>query len=350
MSDSELAFKAINAQFAEAIFTRRVLRFTLGIGIAVAIAAVFDWQLAFILPVFVAKFLVDRVVPTVQTIYELLISMVVTIAIAWMVSLGPVQYPFVLLPLLALMMLWAYYLFSDPKWNFFATILIVSTLVLPYLGILHPGAAIFFGVGLSFSGVVAVIIFTLLHILLPDLAPEKETHSESELSNDERLYESVRALIISFPVISFFFLFEVTGALLTMIFIAILSLQTAGTKSVKVSLFLLLTNGIGGVLAIIFYNMLVVVPELAFYIGLTMIAALFFAQKIYDDPAKAPIFAGIFSALLVVVGSTASSTDADVATNFYIRIAQLFIVGVYMVVASFFLETRNWKFLQTNHD
>ncbi|WP_144209375.1 DUF2955 domain-containing protein [Shewanella donghaensis] len=346
MSDNGSVSKASDADFAEAIFTRRVLRFTLGIGVAVAIAAVFDWQLAFILPVLVAKFLVDRVAPTMQTVYELLISMVVTIGIAWLVSFGPVQYPMVLLPLLALMMLWAYYLFSDPKWNFFATIFIVSTLVLPYLGILHPGAAIFFGVGLSFSGVVAVLIFTLLHILLPDLAPEKDLHSESELTKDERLYESVRALIISFPVITFFYLFEITGALLTMIFIAILSLQAAGSKSVKVSLFLLITNGIGGVLAIVFYNMLVIVPELAFYIGLAMIAALVFAQKIYSDPAKAPIFAGIFSALLVVVGSTASSTDADVAANFYIRIAQLFLVGVYMVVASFFLETRNWKFLQ----
>ena len=344
MSDN--ASTAIDPALEEAIFTRRVLRFTLGIGLAVAISAVFAWQLAFIVPVFVAKFLVDRVEPTIQTVYELLISMVVTIGIAWLVSFGPVQYPLVLLPLLAVLMLWAYYLFSDPKWNFFATILIISTLVLPYLGILHPGAAIFVGVGLSFSGVVSVLIFALLHILLPDLSPNRETHVAAGLSTDERLYESVRALIIAFPVITFFFLFEITGALLTMIFIAILSLQSAGSKSVKVSLFLLITNGIGGVLAIMFYNMLVIVPELVFYVGLAMICALLFSQKIYADPAKAPIFAGIFSALLVVVGSTASSTDADVATNFYIRIAQLFMVGVYMVVASFFLETRNWRFLQ----
>ncbi|MCL1141781.1 DUF2955 domain-containing protein [Shewanella gaetbuli] len=351
MSDNAAAQDSSNAkntELVEVIYTRRVLRFTLGVGIAVAISAFFEWQLAFILPVFVAKFLVERVAPTIQTVYELLNSMVVTIGIAWMVSFGPVHYPFILLPLLALMMLWAYYLFSNPKWNFFATILIVSTLVLPYLGILHPGIAIFVGAGISLSGVIAVLIFTLLHILLPDLAPEKERFSEPELSSDQRFYEAIRALIISFPVITFFFLFEVTGALLTMIFIAILSLQAAGTKSIKVSLFLLLTNGIGGVLAIVFYNLLVIVPELAFYVGLTMFAALIFAQKIYQDPAKAPIFAGIFTGLLVVVGSTASSTDSDVATNFYIRIAQLFIVGVYMVVASFYLETRNWRFLPSN--
>ncbi|GIU53517.1 MULTISPECIES: DUF2955 domain-containing protein [Shewanella] len=344
MSDKQTV--AIAPELEEAIYTRRVIRFTLGIGLAVAVSAIFAWQLAFIVPVFVAKFLVDRTEPTIQTVYELLLSMVATIAIAWLVSFGPVQYPMVLLPLLALLMLWAYYLFSNPKWNFFATILIVATLVLPYLGILHPGAAIFVGVGLSFSGVVAVVIFTLLHILLPDLSPNRETHVAAGLTSDERLYESVRALIIAFPVITFFYLFEITGALLTMIFIAILSLQSAGSKSVKVSLFLLITNGIGGAMAVVFYNLLVIVPELTFYVGLAMICALLFSQKIYANPEKAPIFAGIFSALLVVVGSTASSTDADVATNFYIRIAQLFLVGVYMVVASFFLETRNWKFLQ----
>ncbi|MCL1048742.1 DUF2955 domain-containing protein [Shewanella abyssi] len=349
MSDSirEQELIAANKEVLdEAIYTRRVLRFTLGIGLAVAVSSLWAWPLAFIVPVFVAKFLVDRQEPTVQTVYELLISMICTIAIAWMVSFGPTQYPLVLLPSLAMMMLWGYYLFSSPKWNFFATILIIATLLLPYLGLLQPGASLMVGVGLSFSGVVAVSIFALLHVLLPDLSPERELLAGAEQSHDERTHEAFRALILAFPVICFFYFLEISGALLTMIFIAILSLQAAGAKSIKVSLFLLITNGIGGVLAIVFYNLLTIVPELPFYIGMAMLAALIFGQKIYADPAKAPLFAGILSALLVVVGSTVSSTDKDVAVNFYLRILQLFFVGVYMVFASFYLESRDWKFLK----
>jgi len=350
MSDSireqELTAAANKEVLDEAIYTRRVLRFTLGIGVAVAVSSIWAWPLAFIVPVFVAKFLVDRQEPTVQTVYELLISMICTIAIAWLVSFGPTQYPLVLLPSLAIMMLWGYYLFSSPKWNFFATILIVATLLLHYLGLLQPGASLMVGVGLSFSGVVAVSIFALLHVLLPDLSPEREQLAGAEQSHDERTHEAFRALILAFPVICFFYFLEISGALLTMIFIAILSLQAAGAKSIKVSLFLLITNGIGGVLAIVFYNLLTIVPELPFYIGMAMLAALFFGQKIYADPAKAPLFAGILSALLVVVGSTVSSTDKDVAVNFYLRILQLFFVGVYMVFASFYLESRDWKFLK----
>ena len=120
-----------------------------------------------------------------------------------------------------------------------------------------------------------------------------------------------------------------------MIMIAILSQQTAGKKSVKVSLFLLITNGVGGLLAIVFYNFLVTVPTLPFYVALSMLCAMIFGYKIYSEPLKSAIYAGIFSTLLVVVASTAASTDADVASNFYVRLAQIFLVGVYMVIASY---------------
>lgn len=328
------------------ILNRRVLRFALGIGLAVAVSAIFSWPLAYIVPIFVAKFLVERQAPTVQTVYELLIAMLVTLAMGWLVSVGPTHYPSILLPLIAVGMLWAYYLFSHPKWNFFALILIVATIVLPYLAILHPGAAMAVAYGLSLSGVVSVVIFALLHVLLPDLAEQKDQYQLPELDKESREHEAFRALLMAFPIICFFYLLEITGALLTMIMIAILSQQTAGQKSVKVSLFLIIINGIGGLLAIVFYNLLVTVPTLSFYIALSMLCAMLFGYKVYSDPAKAPIYAGIFSTLLVVVGSTAASTDADVASNFYVRLAQIFLVGIYMVIASYYLETRNWSFLQ----
>ncbi|WP_028111766.1 DUF2955 domain-containing protein [Ferrimonas kyonanensis] len=331
---------------------RRVWRFTLGIGLSVAISALWAWPLAFIVPVFLAKFLVDRQAPTLHTVYELVISMSVTVAIAWLVSFGLTEYPLLLVPLLALLMLWAYYLFTDPRWNFFATMLIISVLLLPYLGLLQPGLALQVGLGLSFSGLVAVALFTLMHLWLPESAAadgSPELAPGVSLSQDERAFEAFRALILALPVIVFFYLMEVSGALLTMIFIAILSLQSAGAKSVKVSLFLLLTNGIGGGLAVVFYNLLVIVPQWPFFVALSMLAALVFGHRIYADPAKAPIYAGIFSALLVVVGSTTSSMDKEVDVNFYLRMLQLLLVGLYMVVASFFLESRNWAWLSPRH-
>jgi hypothetical protein len=69
------------------------------------------------------------------------------------------------------------------------------------------------------------------------------------------------------------------------------------------------------------------------------------ATKIYTVPEKAPIFATAFSTILVLVGSTLMSSG-DIDSNTFIRIFQLVLIGIYMILASLFVETRNWKFLQ----
>ncbi|WP_394132813.1 DUF2955 domain-containing protein [Shewanella maritima] len=346
MSDKALA-QTTDVDSQKLIVTRRVLRFTLAMGVAILVSALVAWPLAFIVPVFVAKFLVDRQAPTLQTFYELLASMLVIGFIAWVVTFGPVQYPAVLMPVIAIAMLWAYYLFSDPRWNFFALMVIIATLLLPYMAVLHPGMAGIVAFGLGLSGLVAVIIFSLFHVILPDLAPEKDELNAPELSSESRQNAAFKALVLAYPVICVFYILQITDALLTMIFIAILSLQTTENNTVKVSLFLLITNVIGGILAIAFYNVIVISPSLIFYVGFMMLLAIFFATKIYHNPEKAPIFATIFSTLLVLLCSAVTSSDADVANSFYIRIAQIFMVSVYMIVMSFFLETRQWRWLKT---
>ncbi|MCE2570003.1 DUF2955 domain-containing protein [Motilimonas eburnea] len=329
------------------ILQRRVLRFTLGITLAVAISALVNWTLAYIMPILLAKFLVDRQAPRVQTVYELVISMLLTIVIAWFVSVGLLEYPSLLLPLIAVLLLVSYYLFTDPRWNFFATMLLVSSLVIPYTAIISPGIGMVVGVGLCFSGLVSVLLFSLLHIYLPDLAGEKEQLAESELDKATRLFESVKALIIAFPVIVFIYTFELSGAMLTMIFVAILSLQTAGQKSVKLTLFMLLTNIIGGIIAIVVYNLVSFVPVIGFYLCLIFVISLQFAHKMYANPDKAMVFSTIFSTLLVLVSSTMASGSGDVDSNFYARIAQIGGACVYLVVISFFIEGKKWNRLRS---
>lgn len=339
-----MSVKAVATE--EEILRRRILRFTIGMTLAVGITAIFNWPLAYVAPVFLAKFLVDRQAPTVQTVYELIISMMVTVAIAWFTTVGLTQYPSLLMPLIAVLMVWSYYLFTDPKWNFFATIMLMACLLVPYMAIIDPGAGMYVGMGLSGAGIVAVVLFALLHIFYPDLAPERDQHGEAQQSKSERLFESCKALLLSFPVICYFYAFEVSGAILTMIFIALLSLQTAGKKSVKISMFMLLTNIIGGIIAILIYNVVTFVPVIGFYLAIIFLVSLIFSQKMYSMPDKAPIFSTIYSTLLVLVSSTMASTGKDVDTNFYLRIVQIGIACIYLVIISYFIDSRDWKFLK----
>jgi uncharacterized membrane protein YgaE (UPF0421/DUF939 family) len=324
---------------------RRILRFTIGVGLAVFLAAWINWQLAFVAPVFTAKFLVDKPNLHIETIYELLLALIATMGLGLLLSGGITQYPIILLIAVGLMMAWGYYLFTDPKWNLFATILLIAVLMLPFMAINNPAISLVLASGLAISGAVSVAIFALVHIYLPEPDSEFAGYAQPPIGKDQRWHASFRAMLISFPVVCFFFVFQISEALLTMMFVALLSLMITAEKSVKLSAFLIISNGIGGMLAISAFSILAIVPNIFFYTAFIALLAVLVGKKIYTVPEKAPIFATAFSTLLVLIGSTLMSSG-DIDSNTFIRIFQLVIVGIYMIIASLLLETRNWKFLR----
>ncbi|HEQ3588189.1 TPA: DUF2955 domain-containing protein [Vibrio harveyi] len=325
---------------------RRILRFTIGVGLAVFLAAWINWQLAFVAPIFTAKFLVDKPNLHRETIYELLLALIATMGLGLLLSGGITQYPIVLLIAVGLMMAWGYYLFTDPKWNLFATILLIAVLMLPFMAINNPAISVVLASGLAISGAVSVAIFALVHIYLPEPGSEFAGYAAPPIGKEQRWHASFRAMLISFPVVCFFFIFQISEALLTMMFVALLSLMITSEKSVKLSAFLIISNGIGGILAILAFSILAIVPSIFFYTAFIALLAVLIGKKIYTVPEKAPIFATAFSTLLVLIGSTLMSSG-DIDSNTFIRIFQLVLVGTYMILASLFLETRQWKFLQT---
>ncbi|KNY48277.1 membrane protein [Vibrio harveyi] len=325
---------------------RRILRFAIGVGLAVFLAAWINWQLAFVAPVFTAKFLVDKPNLHRETIYELLLALIATMGLGLLLSGGITQYPIVLLIAVGLMMAWGYYLFTDPKWNLFATILLIAVLMLPFMAINNPAVSVVLASGLAISGAVSVAIFALVHIYLPEPDSEFAGYAAPPIGKEQRWHASFRAMLISFPVVCFFFVFQISEALLTMMFVALLSLMITSEKSVKLSAFLIISNGIGGILAILAFSILAIVPSIFFYTAFIALLAVLIGKKIYTVPEKAPIFATAFSTLLVLIGSTLMSSG-DIDSNTFIRIFQLVLVGTYMILASLFLETRQWKFLQT---
>lgn len=336
----------------QVLLTRRILRYALGVVLAMLLAYGINWTFAYVMPVFVAKFFADRPEPTKETFDELFLAMVVTVLIAMAVSNGVTQYPLILLLLVGLLMFWAYYLFQNPKWNFFATILMITVLLVPYMGVIHPAAALMLGKGLMISGSGAVMIFWLMHSLLPDLdsvamlsaAHPKQGTASADTDRTyeaERVRNALKALAISFPVIAYFYYFQINGALLTMAFIGILSLQLSSPKSIKLSLFLLLTNLVGGILAVIAYELLVTVPWFPFLLAMMAIFSLLFGQKICTEPGKAPIYAGIFSAMLVVFGAVISGSDKAIDVSFYTRIGQISMAGIYLILVAWLVDLYN---------
>ena len=323
--------------------SRNILRYVAGVMFSLILAYSLNWTLAYVMPVFVAKLLLDKPVADKQVMTELGLSMVATVIIALLVTNGLAQYPIIMLTLVGILMLWAYYLFQDQKWNFFATMLMISALLLPYLGLMQPVIALEVGKALMLAGGGAVVVYGLMHWVFPSqptIRSKIEEKTLEQVSQEQQLKmkESYKALLISFPVIAFCYFFQTTGAILTMIFVGILSLQLTAPKSVKLSMFLLMTNIVGGLLAIIAYELLVTVPWFPFLVAMMAFFTVSFAGKIYGQPEKAPLYAGIFSALLVIFGAVVASDSKLIDDNFYTRIWQLILLSGYMISVSTLIE------------
>ncbi|WP_211227283.1 DUF2955 domain-containing protein [Ferrimonas kyonanensis] len=310
-----------------------MLRYTLGLTLAIAIGYGLNWPLAYTLPVFLAKFFADRPNPGRDTIKQLFWAMTATVLVALAVTRGLTHYPLILLVLIALVMFWAYCLFQSPDWNFFALILMVAILLIPYVGLIDSALPLVLAKGLMLSGVGAVTLYWLMYQLFPACQPQSEASPEVA-SREVRSANASKALFVSLPVIAYFYYFQVSGALLTMAFIGILSLQLTKAGSVKLSQFLLITNLVGGLLAVLVYELLVTAPWFPLLLAVLALLASVFSHYIYSNPTKAPLYAAVFSALLVVLGSVLASGDKTLSVSFYARIGQIGLAGLYLIVAA----------------
>jgi uncharacterized membrane protein YgaE (UPF0421/DUF939 family) len=114
-------------------------------------------------------------------------------------------------------------------------------------------------------------------------------------------------------------------------------MQPGFAKDFKGGLALIIGNAIGGIAAIIFYELLVMVPQYIFLIFLTLLAGLMFGSRLFSGKPKAQLYGMAYSTLLLVIGSTTSSTG-EAGAKVYTRIIQIMVAVVYVVVAFGLLE------------
>jgi hypothetical protein len=162
------------------------------------------------------------------------------------------------------------------------------------------------------------------------------------MSAPERFRSATLSTLVVLPVLGMFFTLQLTDALVTLVFIAILAQQPSLSTGIRGGVALLLGNLVGGVAAILFYNLLVAVPTYGFLIALTLLVSLLVSDYLFSNRPTAPICGMAFSTLLLLVGSATSSAGDEVNVRFYSRIAQIMLAAAYIVAALTLLE-QLWK-------
>jgi len=320
--------------------TVRVLRYAAGTTLAVGIAMAGGWPLSYLSAVLALGFLATpdpcpSLRQGITFVSVVLVASLSGLALArWLLP-----YPFVFLPLVGLILFRLFYAKTGGASPLLITWMLIAVLLIPLVALLSPEAAGRVSVLIPAGAAAAILYVWITYLFFPDpagvIAPPRVPPPAPP--SGERFRIAIRTTLVVLPVFILFYTLELAGSLLILIFVAILSSQPGFAKDFKGGMALLLGNVIGGAVAVIFYDLLVVMPEFGFLLLLVFLGGLIFGSRVFSGKPSGALYAMAFSTVILILGSTTSS-NAEAGGKVLTRVVQILIAVVYVVAAFGVLE------------
>ena len=310
---------------------RRILRLVLAITTGFTVAQLIDWPLSYMMPILLAMLMTGPGLDFKAGI-QFFVVIVVGCLVGLLLSMTILNYPLVCLPVLFLLLLHINIAAKRGTPPFVIMMLLMGVMIIPLIGIPSVMLSWLLVKALITSALAAVAIALVFFTLLPTPPrPVPPAPQAGALLTPEQ--SGLISTLVIMPLVTFFYLFSATNAVVVLVFSAILA-QTANLASVsRGASALVLANALGGVFAIISYNLLATVPMWPFMSALIALVTTFFAGHIFSGKPVAQLYSTAFTAVLLLVGSSIVSDNKDATDAFFNRLIQVGLAGIYVVTA-----------------
>jgi len=325
--------------------TLPILRLASGVTASVAISYGFSWPLYYITPIFTLMFLAMPKWIGGKLAFALLFRLAFALLIGIVISEFFLDYPFVCVPLYAILFFLIYYHDTPDAPPMSTLFMTLGITLVPIAGFAGKGVAPVIAAYLVVNMAGGLLLAGFFHALfatpLPPAKPSKGASAQQAAAESLPYRERVRlalvSTIVALTAVLIFFSFNLTQYALAMIYICIM----AGTPNQNSSARMLKANAtatcIGGIAIIVAYNLLVLQPTYIFLLALTFLTTLLFGRKIYAGDAWSAAFSSGFTTFLVLLGSS-TQVDASASANFYQRIAQVLFAGLFTLAGLMLVE------------
>jgi hypothetical protein len=327
----------------------RIARYAIGATLGTAIALGFGWELSFLVPVLSLSFLSSPDKP-LSFKAGLIFIAVVGFSCYLAVQIGShlIPYPALYVPFIGILLFRLFY-FGQRGGSFLLVLwLLLAVTIIPLVRLLQPSIAVFVAQGLFYNVIVTVVIAWIMFALIPVRWESGQTAAAKSKppppSPDEAFRTAALSTVVVMPLLLLFYLFKLTGAVVLLVFVSILASNPAVLANAKVGKVMIVANVLGGIIAIVFYELLVMVPVFVFMLLLTLAIGLVLGSQVFSDKPTGSLFGSAFSTTLLVIGSVTTS-DGDASSMVYMRVLQITFAVVYVVVAFDLLN----RLLPRNH-
>jgi hypothetical protein len=311
----------------------RVIRLALGVSLSVALAYGIEWPLAFLLPVLTAVFLsLPLPMPSLAGGLRNMLHSLLAFGIGLVFSLFFINFPMAYLLMLGLVLFHLYYYLNRGGSFWFTLMSMIAILLLPMLANTAEGLAT--GLALGFIGTswLTMIMVWIAHLLVPDpihgKLPPRPGFQPGYSAMAAKT--ALKSTVVVFPLASLFIIFDLMDFLLVMIFSAIFILKPELSKGKEAGTNSLISTILGGLIAWVFYWLIVAVPQYHFFIVLMFFTTLVFAMNIFSGKPRAKYYGSALSALLVLINGSMAA-DAEFSALFMQRIALIVLAVIYII-------------------
>lgn len=311
-----------------------MFRYVLGTCLIMTITTLLNYELSFLTSVLALSFMAPGAKPLkFKQAATFIIILTFLTGFAYVFSSIFIDYPFVFMPLLCLGILWIYYSQKLPM--IIKLFALMSVLIIPLISLEATAAGGMIAISLVFNTLMAICLTQLMFVIIPwskedDAFLKIKGPVEKRIPTEQFKY-AINILFVLLPLLLLFFIFKLSGGLLVLIFAAILSISPA-LSNPKVGAVMVIANILGGLLAIIAYKLLTVVPLFPFMVLLTFIVGLILASNLFSNKKTASIFGTAFSTFLLILSSVTSS-DSEAGSEVWTRVIQIAMAVIYVVVA-----------------
>ncbi len=323
----------------------QIVRFTVGVTLAAALAFAIQWPLSFLLPVLTGVFLGNPIPgPTFKRALVNIGYVLAAFVLGLTFTLFFLPFPLVYVAMVGVVLFHIYYLLNRGGPFIFVLMALLALLLLPMLAQIHDVLAEGFAAGFVVSGALVVVLFWFMHQVFPN--PEKSVKSSGFQPGYSPVaaQAALKSAVVVLPLVVLFIIMQWTGQILVMVYAAVISLSPELSAGRAMGKKLLIATLMGGVVALLFFHMLASVPEYWFLILLVFVAALWFAQNMFSDKPNAKYYPSAFTALLILV-STSMGEGSNIEAKFALRVLFIALASGYVILALHVLD-RFWPQLR----
>jgi len=325
---------------------RPIVRYAAGATLMVAVAMGFNWTLSFLLPVLSLSFIAPGGKPPdikggLFFVGSCAVACFLGVTLAYsFLSMPPIHI------LITFILLFHIFYTRNPLFNPLVKVwFLIAILLIPNLAIQSFALAKIIAISLVVTAACTILLIWVIYLLAPENkmesqeAQKSDSKPKTEPTVKERFTTALTSTVVIMPVYLVFYFATIPNALLILVFVAILSMQPAFAKDWKVGKALIIGNTLGGLAAVLGYEILTMVPEYSYLIVLVLFGGLVFGKYVFSESPLAAVYGMAFSTFLLIICSvTGSDGDGGAVSKVWSRVIQIMIAVIYFVTAFGLIE------------